>query len=181
MARVNTPPQYACGNCGLMGHNKRTCGKEPVVKAPRVARGTSAPAMRIDPTLLASLLTRYLDAGDAEAIKQVAALLAGVPVAPAPVAPVAEEVVSPAVAEDATVEQDGEGYSDFNYAEGVDPAVAAMSGEEFLAYYNEKYASSTDFDLAFGGEDDSDDEDADEDDDGMDEIENELDEEMAAG
>ena len=116
--------------------------------------------------MIAALLT-----GDAEAIQKVAALLAGVPVAPVPVAPVAE-VVAP-VAEDA---EEGEGYSTFNYAEGVDPAVAAMSGEEFLAYYNEKYASSTDFDLAFGGEDDSEEEDADDDGDGMDEIENELDE-----
>jgi len=160
-----------------MGHNKRTCGKEPVVKAPRAPRAAVAPAMRIDPTLLAALLT-----GDAEAIKQVAAMLAGVaaPVAPAPVAPVAEEVVAPAVAEDATVEQDDNGYADFNYAEGIDPAVAGMSGEEFLAYYNEKYGQS-EIDLAFSESDDSDDEDAD-DDDGMDaDIENELDDMEAAG
>lgn len=25
MARVNTPPTYACGHCGNFGHNKRTC------------------------------------------------------------------------------------------------------------------------------------------------------------
>jgi hypothetical protein len=128
--------------------------------------------MRVDAGLLAALLT-----GDAAAIQKVAAMLAGgvaAPVAPAPVAPVAEEVVSP-VAEDAT---EGEGYSDFNYAEGVDAEVAAMTGEEFLKYVSEKYPN--DFDLAFGGEDDSDDEDADDDD--MDaDIENELDEEMAAG
>jgi hypothetical protein len=172
MARINTPTTYACGACGEFGHNKRTCGKPVVAKAPRVARASAAPAMRIDPTLLAALLT-----GDAAAIQQVAALLAAsraAPAAPAPVAPVAEEVVSP-VAEDAT---EGEGYSDFNYAEGVDAEVAAMTGEEFLKYVSEKYPN--DFDLAFGGEDDSEEEE--EDDDGMDaDIENELDDMEAAG
>lgn len=172
MARINTPATYACGACGEFGHNKRTCGKPVVAKAPRVARVPSSPAMRVDPTLLAALLT-----GDAEAIKQVAAMLAAGVAAPVAPVPVAEEVVAPAVAEDA---EEGEGYSDFNYAEGVDPAVAAMSGEEFLAYYNEKYASSTDFDLAFGGEDDSEEEE--EADDDMDaDIENELDDMEAAG
>jgi hypothetical protein len=171
MARINTPTTYACGACGEFGHNKRTCGKPVVAKAPRVARVPSSPAMRVDAGLLAALLT-----GDAEAIKQVAALLASSVASPAPVAPVpvAEAPVAP-VAEDAT---EGEGYSDFNYAEGVDAEVAAMTGEEFLKYVSEKYPN--DFDLAFGGEDDSDDEDADDDD--MDaDIENELDEEMAAG
>jgi len=177
MARINTPPTYACGSCGEFGHNKRTCGKPTVAKAPRVPRAAAAPAMRIDPTLIAALLTRYLDAGDAEAIKQVAALLAGVPVAsPAPVAPVAEEVVSPAVAEDAT----DEGYSTFNYAEGVDAEVAAMTGEEFLKYVSEKYPN--DFDLAFSAGDDSEEEEEADDDDGMDaDIENELDDMEAAG
>ena len=41
MARKNTPPTYACGNCGTHGHNKRTCpelGIVPKTKAPKKPR-----------------------------------------------------------------------------------------------------------------------------------------------
>jgi hypothetical protein len=41
MARKNTPPTYACGNCGTHGHNKRTCpelGIVPKAKAPKKPR-----------------------------------------------------------------------------------------------------------------------------------------------
>jgi len=44
MARKNTPSSYACGSCGVKGHNKRTCPalglapKEKPVKKPRAKK-----------------------------------------------------------------------------------------------------------------------------------------------
>ena len=56
MARKNTPATYACGSCGVHGHNKRTCPalglapKAKPVKKPR-AKKVEAVTVEVEPTI----------------------------------------------------------------------------------------------------------------------------------
>ena len=56
MARSNTPSSYACGSCGVKGHNKRTCPalglapKAKPVKKPR-AKKVEAVTVAAEPTI----------------------------------------------------------------------------------------------------------------------------------
>jgi hypothetical protein len=56
MARKNTPSSYACGSCGVKGHNKRTCPslglapKATPVKKPR-AKKVDAVTVEVEPTI----------------------------------------------------------------------------------------------------------------------------------
>lgn len=56
MARKNTPATYACGNCNVHGHNKRTCPalglapKATPVKKPR-AKKVEAVTVEVEPTI----------------------------------------------------------------------------------------------------------------------------------
>jgi len=56
MARSNTPSSYACGSCGVKGHNKRTCPslglapKATPVKKPR-AKKVEAVTVEVEPTI----------------------------------------------------------------------------------------------------------------------------------
>jgi hypothetical protein len=56
MARSNTPKSYACGSCGTLGHNKRTCPalgltpKATPVKKPR-AKKVEAVTVEVEPTI----------------------------------------------------------------------------------------------------------------------------------
>lgn len=56
MARKNTPSTYACGNCNVHGHNRRTCPalglapKAKPVKKPR-AKKVEAVTVEVEPTI----------------------------------------------------------------------------------------------------------------------------------
>lgn len=53
MARANTPKSYACGSCGTLGHNKRTCpalGLAPKAKPVKKPRTKKVEAAEVEVT-----------------------------------------------------------------------------------------------------------------------------------
>jgi len=53
MARSNTPSSYACGSCGVKGHNKRTCpalGLAPKAKPVKKPRAKKVAAVEAEVT-----------------------------------------------------------------------------------------------------------------------------------
>ena len=53
MARKNTPSSYACGSCGVKGHNKRTCpslGLAPKAKPVKKPRAKKVAAVEAEVT-----------------------------------------------------------------------------------------------------------------------------------
>jgi acetylglutamate kinase len=57
MARKNTPPTYACGNCGTHGHNKRTCPELGLVAKVKPVKKPRAKKVVEETTAIAPLAT----------------------------------------------------------------------------------------------------------------------------
>jgi hypothetical protein len=80
MARSNTPKSYKCGECGTLGHNKRTCpalglAKEKPVKKPR-AKKAAAEAETVAPvaTVEVPVVTEVDEAEARDLLAQIEAL-----------------------------------------------------------------------------------------------------------